>query len=112
MMALCAHHLADWLAWGRYSPPKISVMNVDDVMPGFPAPDFPGEAPERDDRFAENFPSKRGRPKKAVNPGRLSQVLRMYFVEKHSMRQIADILGTSHMSIYRMLSDPSIELLI
>lgn len=55
---------------------------------------------------------RKGRPRKAQNTERLAEVLRLYFVEKLSMRQIADILGVSHMSIYRMLSDPNVELLI
>ncbi|MEW6035313.1 MAG: helix-turn-helix domain-containing protein [Candidatus Micrarchaeota archaeon] len=57
-------------------------------------------------------PAKRGRPRKVFNQTQLTEVLRLYFVEKMSMRQVADILGVSHMSVYRMLSDPNIELLI
>ena len=57
-------------------------------------------------------PLKRGRPKKRYDRGQLAEVMRLYFVEKLSMRQVADMLGVSHMSIYRMLSDPALELLI
>ncbi len=57
-------------------------------------------------------PTKRGRPKRAYNQEQLTEVLRLYFVEKMSMRQVADIIGVSHMSVYRMLSDPNIEVLI
>jgi DNA-directed RNA polymerase specialized sigma subunit len=55
---------------------------------------------------------RRGRPKKEPSPDRLAEVLRLYFVEKLSMRQVADVVGVSHMSVYRMLSDPDVELLI
>lgn len=57
-------------------------------------------------------PSRRGRPKREYNQEQLTNVLRLYFVEKMSMRQVADVVGVSHMSIYRMLSDPTIEVLI
>ena len=57
-------------------------------------------------------PPKRGRPRKACNQELLSEVLRLYFIEKKSMRQIAAMVGVSHMSVYRMLSDPTLELLI
>jgi DNA-directed RNA polymerase specialized sigma subunit len=55
---------------------------------------------------------KKGRPKKGMDEQRLSEVVRLYFLEKLSMRQVADIVGVSHMSVYRMLSDPNLELLI
>ena len=80
--------------------------------PAGPAPDL------RDDRLGDGFvadmavPARRGRPKRAVSKERLAEVLRMYFLEKLSMRRIADIIGVSHMSVYRMLSDPNVELLI
>lgn len=57
-------------------------------------------------------PTKRGRPRKGQNDTQLAKVLNLYFIEKMSMRKVADILGVSHMSVYRMLSDPNIELLI
>ena len=57
-------------------------------------------------------PTKRGRPRRAYNQEQLTEVLRLYFVEKMSMRKVADIIGVSHMSVYRMLSDPNIEVLI
>ncbi|MEW6749284.1 MAG: hypothetical protein AB1295_06275 [Candidatus Micrarchaeota archaeon] len=81
-------------------------------MPSGPVPDF------RDDRLGGGVPAgmafsaRRGRPKKSVDKELLSEVLRMYFVEKLSMRKIADVVGMSHMSVYRMLSDPTVELLI
>ena len=53
-----------------------------------------------------------GRPKTGFSEERLTEVMRLYFVEKLSMRQVADVVGVSHMSIYRMLSDPNVELLI
>jgi DNA-directed RNA polymerase specialized sigma subunit len=42
----------------------------------------------------------------------LAKVLNLYFIEKLSMRKVADMLGMSHMTVYRMLSDPNLELLI
>ncbi|NYZ74031.1 helix-turn-helix domain-containing protein [Candidatus Micrarchaeota archaeon] len=55
---------------------------------------------------------RRGRPKSGFSEQRLTEVMRLYFVEKLSMRQVADLVGVSHMSVYRMLSDPNVELLI
>ena len=56
--------------------------------------------------------SRRGRPKKALTQEKLDKVLRLYFVERMSMREIADVLEMPHMSVYRMLSDPNVELLL
>lgn len=42
----------------------------------------------------------------------LQKLMQLYFVERFSLRKVADILGLSHMSVYRMLSDPSLEVLI
>ena len=55
---------------------------------------------------------RRGRPRKSYDQSRLDQVLKLYFIEKMSMRQVADVVGVSHMSVYRILSDPSLEVLI
>lgn len=87
------------------------MIEVVDDMPAVPVPDL------REDRLegvaaSDAFAARRGRPKKSVDKELLGAVLRMYFVEKLSMRRIADVVGVSHMSIYRMLSDPSVELLI
>ena len=57
-------------------------------------------------------PVRRGRPRKAYDQGRLDEVVRLYFVEKMSMRQVAEVVGVSHMSVYRILSDPTLEILI
>ncbi|MFN7990699.1 MAG: helix-turn-helix domain-containing protein [Candidatus Micrarchaeia archaeon] len=57
-------------------------------------------------------PLKRGRPRRSYNHEQLTQVLRLYFIEKMSMRKVADVIGVSHMSVYRMLSDPTLEVLI
>lgn len=73
------------------------------------------EGPDRvivDERDMEELPSRRGRPRRGYDRERLTEVMRLYFLEKMSMRQVADILGVSHMSVYRMLSDPAVELLI
>ncbi len=86
------------------------VIKVVDVGPAGPVPDF------RDDRLdsfgARTAQARRGRPKKAHDQERLTEVVRLYFIEKMSMRQVADVIGVSHMSVYRMLSDPTVELLI
>ncbi|MBU0532625.1 helix-turn-helix domain-containing protein [Candidatus Micrarchaeota archaeon] len=60
----------------------------------------------------EVAPRKRGRPRKVQENEQLTQVLRLYFVEKLSMRKVAEVMGVSHMSVYRMLSDPNVELLL
>jgi len=79
-------------------------------------PEFPGDRSEQRDSFvADGFvglASKRGRPRKECDEERLAQVVRLYFIEKMSMRQVAEVIGVSHMSVYRMLSDPTVELLI
>jgi transposase-like protein len=80
-------------------------------------PEFPGDRAERRDRivadgYGEGYAVRRGRPKKAPDGEMLAQVVRLYFLEKMSMRQVADVMGVSHMSVYRMLSDPAVELLI
>ena len=85
-----------------------------------PEPEFLDERLEDDDRIVvENediefvaAPAKRGRPRKEHNQERLAEVLKLYFIEKMSMREVADVLGVSHMSVYRILSDPNVELLI
>ena len=63
-------------------------------------------------RTGKGAGAKKGRPKKGMDEQKLSEVVRLYFLEKLSMRQVADIVGVSHMSVYRMLSDPNLELLI
>lgn len=85
-----------------------------------PGPQFPGERVDRRDRLVVDegdmevlaLTARRGRPRKAHNQEQLARVIRLYFVEKMSMRKVADVIGVSHMSVYRMLSDPSVELLI
>jgi len=77
-------------------------------------PSFPGSGP--DQRFvfekkAEAAPVKRGRPRK-VSAEQADEALRLYFEERLSMRKVADILGVSHMSVYRMLSDPGVVVLV
>lgn len=54
----------------------------------------------------------RGRPKKGVSQDKLEQVMRLYFLERMSMREVANVMGMSHMSVYRMLSDPNVEVLV
>ena len=82
-----------------------------------PVPEGP-EGPDQDRVIVEEgdmeeiVPPRRGRPRRDYDKARLTEVMRLYFLEKMSMRQVADIMGVSHMSIYRMLSDPAVELLI
>lgn len=79
-------------------------------------PEFPGDRSEQRDKFvADGYAgaaSRRGRPRKECDGERLEQVVRLYFIEKMSMREVAEVIGVSHMSVYRMLSDPAVELLI
>lgn len=75
------------------------------------APESPEEPGPRLRRGAV-APMRRGRPRKSYDQSRLDQVLKLYFIEKMSMRQVADVVGVSHMSVYRILSDPSLEVLI
>ncbi len=54
----------------------------------------------------------RGRRRRLEGREQLEKVLKMYFVERMSMRDVADAMGVSHMSVYRMLSDPNVEVLL
>ena len=74
--------------------------------PEFPMP----PAPDRMEVVA--MPAKKGRPKKDYDPQMLQEIVRLYFVERFSMRKVADMMGISHMSVYRMLSDPNIEVIM
>ncbi len=56
-------------------------------------------------------PSRRGRPRK-VNALVQDQALRLYFINRLSMREVAKVLGLSHMTVYRLLSDPNVEVLL
>ncbi len=69
-------------------------------------------APPGPEDYQEYSSSRRGRPRKAQNSARVEQVLQLYFVERLSMRKVAEVVGMSHMSVYRMLSDPNLELLL
>jgi hypothetical protein len=87
------------------------VSNVDVAAAG---PEVPVEPPEPEgvvDEVPYSSP-KRGRPKKAQSEARMQEVLYLYFVERLSMRKVAEVMGMSHMSVYRMLSDPNVELLL
>jgi DNA invertase Pin-like site-specific DNA recombinase len=83
-------------------------------------PEFPGDRSDSRDRVVVGrgdaeyaaMPARRGRPRKDADNERLAEVVRLYFLEKMSMRQVAQVIGVSHMSVYRMLSDPAVELLI
>ena len=93
-----------------------------DIESGFPDFPVPGPEPElRADKervFVDDGDmvfvgrAKRGRPRKLSSPDVIQRVVQLYFVERLSMRKIADNLGVSHMSVYRMLSDPGLKLLL
>lgn len=97
----------------RFAFPHSTVIGVNEAV--VPVPEEP-EGPERvtveQEDMEEALPPRRGRPRRAYDRERLAEVMRLYFLEKMSMRQVADVLGVSHMSVYRMLSDPAVELLI
>lgn len=47
-----------------------------------------------------------------VDDETLVKMLRLYYVDKLSVRKVADVMGISHMSVYRAVTDANIELLI
>ncbi|MBI2079398.1 helix-turn-helix domain-containing protein [Candidatus Micrarchaeota archaeon] len=58
-----------------------------------------------------------GAPQKRSNFGKvdgelLSEILRLYLVERLSFRRIARLLNISHMTVYRAIADPDLEVLI
>ena len=73
-----------------------------------PGPVIPMEPPSPS-RAAD---VRRGRPRKSQNEAMVQDVLKLYFIERLSMRRIAEVIGISHMSVYRMLSDPNVEILL
>ena len=83
-------------------------MIVNNVMVPAPEPEIPMEPPGP----GRTVDVRRGRPRKAQSEARMQEVLQLYFVERLSMRKIAEVMGVSHMSVYRMLSDPNIEVLL
>lgn len=87
----------------------IRVGDLDDPLP-VPEGPLPPDGILVEDRLVAS--ARRGRPKKLRGERAMAEVFRLYFVEKLSMRQVADVLGVSHMSVYRLLSDPDVELLI
>ncbi|MEW5996657.1 MAG: helix-turn-helix domain-containing protein [Candidatus Micrarchaeota archaeon] len=42
----------------------------------------------------------------------LNEILRLYIFERMSIREVADLLGMSHMTVYRAISDPSLRVMI
>ncbi len=92
------------------------VEDLEPVGPEGPLPDLHQDSDEvvveeNDFEFVADS-TRRGRPKKLQSKEQLTKVVRLYFIEKLSMREVAKVLGVSHMSIYRMLSDPNVELLM
>jgi transposase-like protein len=53
---------------------------------------------------------KKGRPRKIDS--RLGEILDLLVVEKLSIRKIADLLGVSHMTVYRALERSDVEMLV
>ena len=88
--------------------PLKSVIIVNNGMVPAPGPEIPMEPPSP----GRTVDVRRGRPRKAQSEARMQEVLQLYFVERLSMRKIAEVMGVSHMSVYRMLSDPNIEVLL
>lgn len=56
-------------------------------------------------------PPERGRPK-LNNREMAAEVLRLYLLERMSLRKVAKVLGVSHMTVYRVLNTSNIELLL
>ena len=54
----------------------------------------------------------RKRKRSIVNEQLLGEILRLYIYEKLSMRDIADMLSVSHMTVYRALNDSELEVRI
>jgi DNA-directed RNA polymerase specialized sigma24 family protein len=96
----------------------IEVVELDLGAPDAPAaPDFPdreakGKVIVDEDDMVFVARSKRGRPRKLSDPDALQRMVDLYFVERLSMRKVAELMGVSHMSVYRLLSDPDLRLLI
>lgn len=42
----------------------------------------------------------------------LNEIFRLYIFERLSIREIADLLGMSHMTVYRAMNDPSLRVMI
>jgi predicted DNA-binding protein YlxM (UPF0122 family) len=38
--------------------------------------------------------------------------VRLYIIERLSLRKIADLLGVSHMTVHRAICDPELEVLL
>ncbi|MBI5223102.1 hypothetical protein HY990_01640 [Candidatus Micrarchaeota archaeon] len=56
--------------------------------------------------------NKKGRFRKSFDSKRFEEIVRLYFLEKLSVRKIASLTGLSHMTVYRMLSDPNVAILV
>jgi hypothetical protein len=80
--------------------------------PRFPDRDAKGKVVVDEEDMVFVATPKRGRPRKLSDPETLRKAVNLYFVERLSMRKVADQMGVSHMSVYRMLSDPGLKLLI
>ena len=90
----------------------LGVPEVPVPVPGFPDMDAKGKVVVDEEDMVFVGRSKRGRPRKLSDPETLNKAVTLYFVERLSMRKVADALGVSHMSVYRMLCDPELRLLI
>ena len=52
----------------------------------------------------------KGRPRKI--DARLGEILTLLITEKLSIREIADLIGVSHMTVYRMLGRADVSMLM
>ncbi len=56
-------------------------------------------------------PPGRGRPKLSTRE-MAAEVLRLYMLERLSLRKVARVMGISHMTVYRLLNDSDMGLLL
>lgn len=56
--------------------------------------------------------NQRKKRKGIVDARLFDRILKLYFYERMSLREIADVLGVSHMTVYRALNNPETEVLI
>ena len=56
-------------------------------------------------------PPGRGRPK-VSDKEMAMEALRLYMLERLSLRKVARVMGVSHMTVYRLLNDSDLGLLL
>lgn len=50
-------------------------------------------------------PPRRGRPRVGRDNASMGRIVELYFRERLSMREVASVVGLSHMTVYRMLNE-------